>query len=211
MITKITGFLKILYEERVILSIPPVEIEVYIPEYTRRQLQGLLEKEITLHTSMYMDGNPMRGRVVPRLLGFLTEAEREFFDILCSVDGLGTKKVLRAMARPVREIAVAIQEQNVKFIASLPEIGPSSAERVVAKLRKNKKVSKFTLMVSKGNVENNTVELSTDVITETFEALLFLGHSEIEARCLIDSVLESTKKSFKDSDELIKAIYNHTK
>ena len=48
---------------------------------------------------------------------------------------------------------------------------------------------------------------TSDVVAETFEALLALGHGEAEARRMIDAVLENTKKKFKDSSELIQAIY----
>lgn len=192
------------YMEKVILSIPPFEYEVFVTEYSRRQLQGRLNQTIALHTIMYLDGNPMQGRVVPRLLGFESEVEREFFDLFCSVDGLGSKKAMKAMVRPVREIAAAIEEQNVKFLSGLPGIGAAMAERIVAKLRR--KVPKFALMVTRGDAPNPQ---TTDVITETFEALLSLGHSEAEARHLIDAVVSNTKKKFKDSGELIQAIYTN--
>lgn len=43
----------------------------------------------TIH---YFDGDPSRGRVTPRLVGFLKPVEREFFEMFCSVDGVGPKK-----------------------------------------------------------------------------------------------------------------------
>lgn len=202
MITKITGKLVSIFEERIILEAAPFEYEVLIPEYTRRQIQGELGKTVSLQTIEYFDGNPMQGRMIPRLLGFQTEVEREFFDLFCSVDGVGSKKALRAMVRPVRDIAAAIEEQNVKFLSGLPGIGPATAERIVAKLRR--KVPKFALMVSK---TTEAIEQPLDIVTETFEALIALGHSESEARRLIDAVVEGSKKKFKDSSELIQAIY----
>ncbi|MBR5627452.1 MAG: Holliday junction DNA helicase RuvA [Thermoguttaceae bacterium] len=204
MITKITGKLITVHEERIILSVPPFEYEVLIPEYTRRQLQNDLNREVVLHTIEYFDGNPMQGRMVPRLLGFLTEVEREFFDLFCSVDGVGSKKALRAIVRPVREIAIAIEEQNVKFLSGLPGIGAATAERIVAKL--HRKVPKFALMVARTE-EASPENESIDIVAETFDALLSLGHSEVEARRLIDSVVNESKKKFKDSAELIQLIY----
>ncbi len=208
MIVKITGKLVALYDERAIIECAPFEYETLIPEFTRRQLQSELQKTISLHTIEYIDGNPTQGRLTPRLLGFLSEVEREFFEIFCSVDGVGTKKALRAMVRPVREIASAIEEQDVKALSQLPGVGPATAERIVAKLRR--KVPKFALMVARptdaalsagGGVQ------ASDVAAETFEALISLGHSDAEARRMIDSVMENSKKKFKDSSELIQAIY----
>ena len=54
-------------------------------------------------------------------------------------------------------------------------------------------------------------EQTLDVVSETFEALLSLGHGEADARRLIDAVLETSKKKFKDSAELIQAIYMNSR
>lgn len=204
MITKISGKLVALHLDAAIIEADPFEYEVLIPEYTRRQLQGELGKRIALHTLYFMDGNPQMGKQVPRLIGFLAEVEREFFDLFCSVDGIGTRKALRAMLRPVRDVAAAIEEQDVKFLSSLPGIGPAMAERVVAKLRR--KVPKFALMVARDLPE----ETPADLVRETYDALLTLGHSETDARRLIDGALEA-KKKYKDSAELIQAIYRNSR
>jgi len=201
MITKITGTLVSLSQERAVIAAEPFEYEVLIPEFTRRQLQQDIGKTVSLHTIYSLDGNP-QGKISPKLIGFLTEAEREFFDLFCSVDGVGTKKSLRAMVRPVQEVATAIEEKDEKFLASLPGIGAAMSERIVAKLRR--KVPKFALLISRDAPAGTST--ATDVISETFEALLSLGHSESDARRLIDAVRE-TRKKFKDSAELIQAIY----
>jgi Holliday junction DNA helicase RuvA len=207
MIVKITGKLVALFPERAILEAGAFEYETLVPEFTRRQLQGEVGNEVSLHTIEYLDGNMQQGRLTPRLVGFLTEVEREFFELFCSVDGLGSKKALRAMVRPVREIAAAIEEQDVKFLSQLPGIGPATAERIVAKLRR--KVPKFALMVARpGDAASGEGSLQEhDVVTETFEALVSLGHGEAEARRMIDSVVEGSRKKFKDSSELIQEIY----
>ncbi|MCE5302828.1 MAG: Holliday junction DNA helicase RuvA, partial [Planctomycetaceae bacterium] len=146
MITKITGQLVALHDDGLILKVDAFEYEVLIPECNRRQLQNELGQTVSLHTIEYLEGNPMQGRMTPRLIGFLSEVEREFFELFCSVDGVGVKKALRAMVRPVKEVATAIEEQDAKGLAALPGIGPAMAERVVAKLRR--KVPKFALMVA---------------------------------------------------------------
>ena len=204
MISKITGQLSALHEDRAILAAAPFEYEVLIPEYTRRHLQSELGKSISLHTICSLDGTP-QGKMTPRLIGFLTEAEREFFELFCSVDGVGTKKALRAMVRPVKEVAVAIEEKDDKFLSSLPGIGAAMAERIVAKLRR--KVSLFALLADRTLPD---AEQRTDVVSETFEALLALGHSEADARRLVDAALK-TKTKFKDSAEMIQTIYQNSR
>jgi holliday junction DNA helicase RuvA len=206
LITKITGQLVALHEDVLELRVGAFEYEVLIPEFARRRLQTELNQEITLHTIEYIEGSPMQGRMTPRLIGFLSEIEREFFELFCSVDGVGVKKALRSMVRPVKEVATAIEEQDAKSLSSLPGIGAAMAERIIAKLRR--KVPKFALLV--GGEEKREAEVETDVISETYEVLRTLGHSESEARRLLDAAL-SMKKKYKDVQSLIEAIYQQNK
>ncbi len=205
MITRITGQLVALDEDVLTLSVQAFEYEVLIPEFSRRQLQDKLGSEVRLHTIQYLEGNPMQGRLTPRLIGFLTEVEREFFELFCSVDGVGARKALRAMVRPVRDVARAIEEQDAKALSALPGIGPAIADRIVAKLRR--KVPKFALMVALS--EPTGAEVETDVVGETFEVLRKLGHGESDARRLIDAAL-GQKKKYKDVQDLLGAIYQQS-
>ena len=205
MITKVTGQLLSLAEDTLTLGVGPFEYEILIPEFSRRQLQTALGQEVRLHTIEYLEGNPMQGRLTPRLAGFLTEIEREFFELFCSVDGVGVKKALRAMVRPVRDVAAAIEEQDTKSLSGLPGVGPATAERIVAKLRR--KVPKFALMAAREEPSDSEVEL--DVVSETFEVLRKLGHSEGDARRLVETALVQ-KKKFKDVQELLAAIYQQS-
>ena len=205
MITKVTGQLLALEEDTLTLGVGAFEYEILIPEFSRRQLQERLDQEIKLHTIEYLEGNPMQGRLTPRLVGFLTEVEREFFELFCSVDGVGVKKALRAMVRPVREVAAAIEDQDTKALSGLPGVGPATAERIIAKLRR--KVPKFALMAARA--EPTAAEVELDVVSETFEVLRKLGHSESDARRLVDAAL-GHKKKFKDVQELLQAIYQQS-
>src|SRR5215475_307305 len=146
MITKITGVLNRVLDEEVRLQVGPLEYQVLVPEFVRRQVQGHVGQDLTLHTSQYLDGNPMQGRVVPRLIGFTSEPELEFFELFCTVDKVGVRKALKALVRPVREIADAIQRQDAKWLTSLPGVGAATAEQIIATLKR--KVTKFALMAA---------------------------------------------------------------
>ena len=212
-ITQLRGILRFVGEEELILAVEPFDIEVLIPDHARRHFQSKLGELVTLHTIFYVEGNQMSGRMNPRLVGFLSPIDREFFDIFCSVDGVGVKKALRAMVRPTREMARMIQDQDVKLLATLPGIGEATAERMVAKLRR--KVGKFTLIVSKDGdaVEASKVESNgaadnaePDVVRDSFAALLSVGHTESQAREALDKVLVG-KKKFKSVADVLDAIY----
>lgn len=202
MITKVTGQLLSISEESLTLGVEAFEYEVRIPEFTRRQLQGSVGQQVSLHTIDYLEGNPAHGRLTPRLIGFLSEIEREFFELICSVDGVGVKKALRAMVRPVPEVATAIEEQDTKSLSSLPGVGAALAERIIAKLRR--KVPKFALMVARDQPVE--ADVPHDVIEETFQVLRQLGHSESDARRLIEAALK-IKKKYADVEMLLQAIY----
>ncbi len=201
MITKITGRVVSLFNDFCTLSAGAFEYEVLIPEFARRQLQSRVGEEVSLHTIEYLEGNPMQGRMTPRMIGFLNPVEREFFEMFCQVDGVGVKKALRAMVRPVAELATEIEEQDAKGLATLPGIGPATAERVIAKLRR--KATKFALLVAKdlpaGDIEH-------DLVAEVFEILRTLGHSDSDARKLLDEAV-SRKKKYKDVEALLHAVY----
>src|ERR1700677_456000 len=148
MITKMTGVLNRVLDEEIRLQVQSLEYQVMVPEFVRRTLQGKQGQELTLHTSEYLEGNPAHGRMVPRFIGFSSEAELEFFDLFCTVDKVGVRKALKALMRPIRDIADAIQRQDTKWLTTLPGVGPATAEQIVATLRR--KVTKFALMVAPG-------------------------------------------------------------
>jgi Holliday junction DNA helicase RuvA len=206
LIVTITGKLVRVGETAITIESVPFEYEVLVADYTRRQLQSRVGEQARLHTLDYIEGNAQGGRLTPRLVGFLTQPERQFFDLFCSVDGVGVKKALRAMVRPVKELAVMIEEQDAKGLSALPGIGPATSERVIAKLRR--KMPRFALMVERDGA-GQAIEGGSEVVGETFDALITLGHSEADARKLIDDAIDSGKK-FKDTESLLTAIYQRS-
>lgn len=206
MITRITGRLVQLGDTAATVAAGPFEYEVLIPEFVRRQLQPLINQEVSLRTIEYLDGNPQQGRLTPRMVGFMNDAEKEFFGIICQVDGVGVKKALRAMVRPVREVATAIEEQDVKQLTTLPGIGAAMAERIVAKLRR--KMAKFALLIDR-EMPDGSVPRSS-IVEDTYEALLSLGHTTSEAREKVEAARESKPKA-KSVDELLIEVYRNNR
>lgn len=202
MITRLSGTLERVEPTAIEVAVGPVVHEVLVTELVRRSLQGKIGQPIVLHTLEYLEGNPTRGNLVPRIVGFLSEVEREFFELICEVDGVGVRKALRAIVRPVGEIASAIEEQDAKSLSGLPGIGAATAERMIAKLRR--RMPKFALLIARESP--GEAPLPGDVLSETFEVLRSLGHSDPDARRLVEA-LRAEKKKPKDVQEALEAIY----
>ncbi len=64
---------------------------------------------------------------------------------------------------------------------------------------------KFVLMVQR---ESPTADAADrDLVRETFDILLSLGHTEVDARRMLDNAMSKQKK-FKDVDELLRVVYD---
>jgi Holliday junction DNA helicase RuvA len=211
MITRITGALNRVLDEEVRLQVGALEYQVLVPEFIRRTLQHQVGQELTLHTSHFLDGNPMQGKVVPRLIGFLTEAELEFFELFCTVNGVGTRKALKALSRPIREVADAIQRQDSKWLTTLPGVGGPTAEKIIATLRR--KVMRFAMTpaprggtTAPVGLEPAMVAVEGNVLDDAYQALIGIGHTPAEARSLLDRAL-ATGKTFTTADEVLLEIF----
>jgi Holliday junction DNA helicase RuvA len=209
MISRITGTLNRVLDEEARVQVGALEYQVLLPEFVRRPIQGKLGQEVTLYTSEYLEGNPMQGKMVPRLIGFANEAELEFFELFCTVDKVGVRKAMKALMRPIREIADAIQRQDAKWLTTLPGVGPSTAEQIVATLKR--KVTKFALMMPSpdGVVPAASAAVEANVLEDAYQALLSVGHAPTEARQRLDKVL-GAGKSFATVEEILLAIYKQS-
>ena len=221
MITKLTGTLNRVLDEDIRIEVGPFEYQVMIPEAVRRQVQLHTGREVTLHISEYLEGNPSGNRFVPRKIGFLHELELEFFELFCTVDKIGVKKALKAMARPIREIAEAIHRQDTRWLSTLPGIGAASAEQIAVTLKK--KVPKFLTMpktetaseevvaVTKGKRKPDPLPLESNlpdgsIVEDVYETLLGLGLGPLDARNKLDGLISSGKK-FASVEEALILVY----
>jgi Holliday junction DNA helicase RuvA len=203
MITKLTGTVNRVFDEEARVQVGPLEYQVMVPEFVRRRLQGQLNTEVTLFTTEYFEGNMNTGKMIPRLVGFLAEAELEFFELFCTVEKIGVKKALKALTRPVKEIADAISRQDAKWLTTLPGIGPASADQVIATLRR--KVTRYALIPGMSE-DGATPVAAPDVLEDAYQSLMRLGLNPLEARQKLDPVLQSGKK-FASVEDVLLAVY----
>jgi holliday junction DNA helicase RuvA len=210
MITKITGVINRVLDEEIRLQIGAMEYQVLVPEFVRRILQHRHGEEVTLHTTEYFESNQSQSRMVPRMVGFLHEIELDFFELFCTVDKVGVRKAMKALVRPIREIADAIQRQDSKWLTSLPGIGPATADQVVATLRR--KVTRFAFAdatAANGEAMPTAAPgVDGNLIEDAYHALVNLGLSPLEARERLDKVLVGGA-TFGSVQEIITAIFRH--
>ncbi len=124
------------------------------------------------------------------------------------MDKVGVRKALKALVRPVREIANAVQRQDAKWLTTLPGVGAATAEQMVTTLKR--KVTRFALAADpEANGDAATTPSTVadgNLVEDAYQALLTLGHSPLEARNLLDRALTGGKK-FASVEAIMLAIY----
>lgn len=182
MIARISGRLEEISDGSAIIDLGGgVWYDVLIPACDTDRLNRQIGQEVIFHTIDYVEGNPSHGLQRPRLIGFLSQADRGFFMLFTTVKGIGIRKALRALVKPVSEIAAAIQGKDVDFLASLPEIGRRTAQQVIAEL--SGKVEQFAGPVSPAQEE------LPDFASQAVTVLVQLGERPSQATALIRKAL----------------------
>jgi len=155
--------------------------EVLVPACDVERLARRVGQDVRLHTIHFLEGDPSHGQAAPRLVGFGDEADREFFRLFTTVKGIGIRKALRAMVRPVAEVAAAIQNKDAKMLVALPGIGRRAAETIIAEL--HGKVERFA--GEAGRLEPELPEAAEEAIA----VLVQLGERRGDAMALVERVL----------------------
>ena len=135
MICRLTGRIAAVREDAVVLDLGGVGYEVMVPALALADLQRLAGNEITLFTVQYFEGNPAGSNLIPRLVGFLVESDREFFNLFTKVKGISNRRALRAMSVPSHQLAAAIEHGDARLLTSLPEIGKKTAAQIITDLQ----------------------------------------------------------------------------
>ena len=207
MISRITGRLERLLEGEALIDLGAgFCYDVHIPACDVELLQRRAGQDVTLHTIHYLEGDPARGNLLPRLVGFLSETDREFFRIFITVKGIGIRKALRALARPMSEVAAAILAKDVRALKDLPEIGPRMAERLVTELAD--KVAAYAgqaIPVGAGAVAGPAERMSESA-REAVDILVQLGERRNDAIALVDRVLAVAPEA-SSTEAIIQAVY----
>ena len=181
MIARIEGKLVKLDGGAALVQVGPVGYEVMLPGYCVSALGARIDSEISLCTMEYYEGTPGGGNLIPRMVGFLNSAERDFFGRFVSVKGIGIKKGLRSLSIPISDIAAAIENGDDKMLTALPGIGKRMAQQIIAELKG--KVQVFAMGSETGRVTGVGFK---PFQAEALEILIAWGEKRSEAIELVE-------------------------
>jgi holliday junction DNA helicase RuvA len=183
-----------------------VVYEVLLPAYLAERFAGQTSRPITLRTFHYFESQGQGSSFLPRLVGFEVSREREFFDLLTSVSGIGNRKALRIMAIEPGRIARLIGARDLKGLRQLPEVGPKLAELIVANLHE-----KMTPFLSQhesaafARTEPTGGGAVSPAMAQAAATLMALGESSAEAQRLVAFV--AGERNAASADELVEAVF----
>ena len=181
MIAKLRGIIDSLHNNYVIVDVNGVGYQVNVTDFTFGKLAGKKEIEIYIYTYVRED--------ILALYGFMEVSEKEMFELLISISGIGPKAAMGilSIAEP-KTIRTAILNEDYSVLTRVSGVGKKTAERVVLEL--------------KNKVADMTTEDKEEAIadSEALEALQSMGYSIVEAR----EALKIVPPEIKDISERIK-------
>jgi Holliday junction DNA helicase RuvA len=179
MIGKLKGIIDSYGEDFVIVDVNGVG---YVVHCSARTLQSLPAQgeAVTLAIETHVREDQIR------LFGFLIDMEREWFRLLQTVQGVGTKVALSILStlKPA-ELATAIAMRDKAMVARAPGVGPKVAERIVTELKDK--------APAYADVDPAVVRLSGEVddrraprpIADAVSALVNLGYGQPQAAAAV--------------------------
>lgn len=125
------------------------------------------------------------------LYGFESIEQKNFFELLISVSGVGPKSGLHILTLgSIEEICSAVARKDVSYLTQVSGIGKKTAERMIVELK-----SKIEKMVDSGEVEGDS-----GILADVIDGLVSLGYSKAEAR----DTAKKIKDTNKDSEALLR-------
>jgi len=174
MITSIHGILEASRADHVILRVGGFSIRVFVPVSTLNRL-GDTGEEITLQTYFQVREDGMA------LYGFFAEEDRNAFEQLLGVSGVGPKVALALLSvMDAKALFKAIADEDQQRLALAPGVGKRLAARLILELK-----GKLPSLATLGGAG---VSPSGALQSEVLEALMGLGYSAAEAQAALSKI-----------------------
>ena len=119
------------------------------------------------------------------LFGFYTSKERDMFELLISVSGVGCNTArLILSSLTVNELSTAIANEDIKTIQAVKGIGSKTAQRLIVDLKDKVRKTDYT--------EEIVESVDNTVKNEALSALVILGFSKNAASKALDKLLKQS-------------------
>ena len=142
-----------------------------------------------------------------KLYGFSTKPEKELFELLIAVNGVGPRMALSILSCiSVQEFQRSVLQEDLDVLTAISGVGKKKAQRLIVELKE--KLGKVDLGERKDLREEEAV--LTPAVDEAALALMSLGYTKVDARRALDKVTEETKEAL-PVEELIKRVLKYTK
>ena len=194
MIALISG--KIVYKgiSHVIVDVQGVGYRIFIPLTTFYELPEA-GQIITLHVHTNVKQDAIN------LFGFYTVQERDLFQLMISVSGIGPKMSMNILSGiSAQELLRAISGGNVGKLVNIPGVGKKMAERLILEL-KEKVIKK--MMVEEMPAADDQHQAGEIIIEDALSALVNLGYKSNVAKDALDKVLRASEEEL-GMDQLLK-------
>jgi Holliday junction DNA helicase RuvA len=207
MIGKISGVVDYISEDHIIIDVGGVGYIVYVTQITISNSPKLGEK-ISLFTELIVKEDLLQ------LVGFISPVEREWYKLLTSVQGVGSKAALALLGQiPIQVLSRAILLEDSTTITSAQGIGPKIAKRLVVELKG--KVPNMIKIHSKSetldNLSNQPVSQNYEINEQKFDqnfsrndvsqkeidaisGLINLGYSQLNASQVVAKVINDSRE-----------------
>ena len=203
MIGRIKGQLIEKKNDNVVIDVHGIGYVVYVTEKTARSLTlDNQSGDISLYSELIVKEDLLQ------LVGFLTQTEKDWFNLLRSVQGIGAKVALTILnTLDTDELSRAIRVKNELAFSSVSGIGSRMAQRLVVELSGRKDLIALEDEET-GEIKDESSEQTIGIIKrkeiqqDAISALQNLGFKPAEAKSAIDKILKL--KDLNDASLLVK-------
>ena len=155
--------------------------KVFVPHSSLERLQG--ENDAFLHTTLIVREDSLT------LYGFDTTTERDVFDTLITISGIGPKTGLAILSTlSLDSLRNAVVGDRAEILTRVPGIGNKSAQKILLELK-----DKF-----KFGLDTAPVAAFDDINSDVLDTLVVLGYSIVEAQTAIQSLPKDAQHNVED-------------
>jgi holliday junction DNA helicase RuvA len=180
MISILSGEVRITGNDHLVVNVGGIGFKVYVPAGLRNQIQ--IGDAISLNTQLIVREDSLT------LFGFSSETERDFFNLLLGVNGVGPRTALVALSTlSVDVIRRALLSEQADVLCRIPGVGKKLAQKMLIHLQG--KVGEGEILAGEPYV---------DVNLQVLEALTGLGYSVVEAQAALQSIPRDASRDIEE-------------